>query len=574
MANAQSDESTYQARLRLMPGVIIVALQWFLRFFLPVFVPEATTTGFLGGLLGWLAIVVWWGFFSRAPRLERWGAVALMVVALAATPLILHASIAKAMGGLIFVMYATPILSLAFVVWAVASRRLAEGPRRATLVAMVLLACGGWALLRSDGMTGGGGAQFAWRWTKTSEERLLAQAGYDSRVTGPLPESVDLSDVDWPGFRGPDRNSILPGVRIETDWVTSPPVELWRRPIGPGWSSFAVAGNLIYTQEQRGEEEVVTCYDGRTGEPIWRHTDGTRFWEAIGGPGPRATPTLSKGRLYTFGATGTLNVFNASDGTIVWSRNVASDTGVELPTWGFSSSPLVVDDLVIVAAAGTLAAYDLATGSPRWTGSESGDGYSSPHRMTIDGVSQILLMSGSGVSSVAAADGLLLWKHAWKGEAIVQPALTSEGDLLIGSSSGTARLSILQGFDGWTVEEHWSANGLKPYFNDFVIHKGHAYGFDGRFLACIDVESGERQWKGGRYGSGQLLLLPDQDVLLVVSEKGQLALAKASPDGFRELARVPAIEGKSWNHPVLVGDLLLVRNGEEMAAFRLMLESS
>ena len=121
------------------------------------------------------------------------------------------------------------------------------------------------------------------------------------------------------------------------------------------------------------------------------------------------------------------------------------------------------------------------------------------------------------------------------------------------------------------VEERWTSIRLKPYFSDFVIHDAYAYGFDGTILACIDVETGERMWKGGRYGSGQLLLLPDQDVLLVVTEDGELALVAAAADGFAELARIPAMDGKTWNHPVLVGDLLLVRNGQEMVAFRLTL---
>jgi outer membrane protein assembly factor BamB len=368
------------------------------------------------------------------------------------------------------------------------------------------------------------------------------------------------------------RDGVAHGARIATDWSASPPVELWRRPIGPGWSSFAVRGNHLYTQEQRGDDEIVSSYDVSTGEPVWRHRDAARFWESNGGAGPRGTPTLSNGRVYTFGATGILNALDAGDGTVVWSRNPASDTGTEVPGWGFSSSPLVVGDVVMVAAEGKLAAYDLATGKPRWYGPKGGAGYSSPHLLTIDGVVQVLLMSGNGAISVAPADGTVLWKHpgAW-GAPIVQPALTVDGDLLFGTGAGIERVAVTHGPGGWTAKERWTSNGLKPYFNDFVVHEGHAFGFDGSILACIDLADGKRKWKGGRYGHGQLVLLPDQDLLLVVSEQGEVALVGATPDQFTELARLPAIEGKTWNHPVLAGDVLLVRNGEEMVAFRLPL---
>jgi outer membrane protein assembly factor BamB len=351
-------------------------------------------------------------------------------------------------------------------------------------------------------------------------------------------------------------------------------VELWRRPIGPGWSSFAVRGDLVYTQEQRGEDEVVTCYRATTGEPVWRHRDGARFWESNAGAGPRATPTLRDGRVYTFGATGILNVLDADTGAVVWSRDAAADTGAAVPMWGFASSPLVLDEIVVVATAGTLVAYDRSSGEVRWQGPDGGDGYSSPHLATLDGVPQVLLLGGSGVTSVAPDDGTLLWQHPWSGFPIVQPALTVGGDLLIGTQEGVGRVAVARGSEGWTVGERWISTALKPYYNDFVVHGGHAFGFDGRILACIDLENGERQWKGGRYGYGQLVLLADQDLLLVLSEKGELALVAATPDGFSEIARRPAIEGKTWNHPVLVGGVLLARNGEEMVAFRVSSDES
>lgn len=310
---------------------------------------------------------------------------------------------------------------------------------------------------------------------------------------------------------------------------------------------------------------------------MWQHRDAARFWESNAGAGPRATPTLGGDRVYTLGATGILNALDIDDGAVVWSRNAAADTGAELPGWGFAGSPLVVDDVVIAAASGTLVAYDAASGDQRWLGPKGGAGYSSPHLATIDGVAQILLLRGSQTTSLAPADGTLLWEHTWEpGASIVQPALTADGDVLITGADamgaiGLRRIAVAHGAAGWALEERWTSTGLKPYFNDFVVHAGHVYGFDGSILACISLENGERKWKGGRYGNGQLVLLADQDVLLVLSEKGELALVGATPDGFKELARFPAIEGKTWNHPVVVGDLLLARNDQEMAAFRLPL---
>jgi outer membrane protein assembly factor BamB len=235
----------------------------------------------------------------------------------------------------------------------------------------------------------------------------------------------------------------------------------------------------------------------------------------------------------------------------------------------------VVGDVVIVAAAGKLVGYDTATGKRRWLGAAHGASYSSPHRSTIDGVTQILLLSAEGATSVAPDTGALLWQHQWSGSAIVQPAITADGGILINTLAatgglGTRRLNVIHEDGGWNVTERWTSTGLKPYFNDFVVHKGFAYGFDGNILSCINLEDGKRVWKGGRYG-GQLVLLPEQDLLLVLSEEGELALVSATPDQFKEITRAPAIEGKTWNHPALIGDILLVRNGEEMAAFRLPL---
>jgi outer membrane protein assembly factor BamB len=544
---------------------------------LPIVVPEAAMYAILGGVFGGgLVVVLWWLFFSRAAWVERVGALLLMPAALFATCFLVHESIRTGAMGMLLPLYGIPVLCLALVCWAAACGRLSSGPRRLSMVATILAACGAFTLLRTGGLTGEGESELHWRWALTPEERLLATAGNEPMAPRSTP-IAEKAAAQWPGFRGPHRDGIVRGTRIATDWSPSPPVEMWRRSIGPGWSSFAVHGKLFYTQEQRGPDEIVACYNVTTGKPVWRHSDPARFWESNAGPGPRATPTLSNGRVYTCGATGIVNVLSAADGTVVWSHNAAADTGKKAPGWGFASSPLVVDDLVIVATAGVLVAYDRDKGDRRWLGPAGGWGYSSPHLVTLGKVPQVLLLNGAGAISVAPATGKQLWSYSWDSDGIVQPALTPDGDVLIGSGSGmndavgVRRIAVTQGPGGWTTEERWTSVGIKPYFNDFVLHKGHAFGFDGSALACIDVADGQRKWKGGRYGHGQLILLADQDLLLVLSEKGEVALVAATGEQFRQLARSPAIKGKTWNHPVLAGDVLLVRNGEEMVALRLPL---
>jgi len=341
MNNIQIAPESPQKPLRLWPGVAAVALQWLVRFVVPVIFPDAGMIAILGGLAGGVAVLVWWLFFSRAPWSERLGAIVLMPLALFATLRLVHESIANGMMGMMLFIYAIPVLSLALVAWAVASRRLGSGPRRAWMVASILFACGVMTLLRTNGLTGDGYSDLRWRWTETPEERLLAQASDEPAAPTPAPAVTPApeqrtpdapgdvpavrsalherakTDADWPGFRGPKRDGIVPGVRIETDWSRQPPVALWRRPIGPGWSSFAVRGGLFYTQEQRGDDEVVSCYKLTSGELVWRHRDKARFWESNAGAGPRATPTLSGGRVYTLGATGIVNALDARSGSAV-----------------------------------------------------------------------------------------------------------------------------------------------------------------------------------------------------------------------------------------------------------------
>jgi len=597
--------------LRLWPVALIAGVFAAIVLIVPVFFPDLAELPLpmLGGALCAVLITGWWLLFSRARWMERIGGILLMAIAVLLTSLAVDPSIAGGAQGMLGYILGFEFAALALAVWAVATNGFVDRTRVLALVpVMLLIGCLPMLAMRTEGVKGGG-FLLRLRWTPTPEELLLAQASDEPKPLPPAPvvetpketapaapvatpapaaaapvapvaPTVPIAPVvaekpaEWPGFRGTNRDSVVKDVRINTDWAAAPPVQMWRRPIGPGWSSFSVRGDVLYTQEQRGEDEIVAAYRVSTGEPVWRHRDPIRFYESNGGAGPRATPTIHQDRVFAHGATGMLNALDARTGKVIWAHNTSTDTAREVPMWGISSSPLVVDDVVIVSAYGTLVAYDVATGKLRWAGPKHGGSYSSPQLVTVDGVTQVVILSAPGAVSVNPVDGKLLWEHKWEGGAIVQPAITAEGDILINAMSGmggigTRRLAIKHSGSDWTSEERWTSNGLKPYFNDMVVHKGHAFGFDGAILSCIDLADGKRKWKGGRYGNGQMLLLADQDVLLVLSEDGELALVSATPDQYKEIAKFPALNAKTWNHPVIVGNVLLIRNGEEMAAFRL-----
>ena len=559
--------------LRLWPGVVIAALQ-LVTLYGPSFNGSAGSLVSFYSVMGSLAagtllLWIWWLFFSRARWFDRLGGVALMIGAHALT-----LKLADPSARLVAIVPGVVWLCAAFVASLFAGRRWVT-------VAVVSIASLGWTLVRTEGVTGSLGNEYAWRWSATAEDRFLAsQASAAPAASG---AGIALEHAAWPGFRGAARDGVVAGVTIETDWAANPPQEIWRRSVGPGWSSFALVENRLCTQEQRDANEVVVCYDAATGEPVWLYAYPARFWEVMGGLGPRATPTFHAGRLFALGATGVLNCLDAATGALDWTRNVAEDTGAPLPQWGFASSPLVVDDLVIVHAPGAadgraLVAYDIESGEPRWRGEAGGSSYSSPHLAVLDGVRQVVMITALGVYGVDPGTGELLWKHHWPmeggtGDRVVQPAIVDNGaGLLVGSSFGVGTRRIAVSRDGagaWTAREVWTSRALKPYYNDMVVHRGTAFGYDGNILTAIDVATGERRWKGGRYGNGQMLLLPDQDLLLLTSEHGELVLVRATPDRFEEVAKVQAIEGKTWNHPIVAGGVAYLRNAEEAAAFRL-----
>jgi outer membrane protein assembly factor BamB len=558
------------ANHRIRPAIIIVSVQWTLWFILPLIFPGDATSMLkvFGGLAGGLAILIWWLFFSRVVTRCRWVGFGLMILSVFALTRWADPSISTGYQGIMLFNYVVPTLSLGLVLWATFARKLPDIPRRLTMLATIILACGFWTLFRSEGITGSGGAELAWRWSMTHEEKFTS----DMAGTNPaLPVSMDPeAEAVWPGFRGPGRNAVVKGIKVETDWSSHPPEELWRKAVGPGCSSFAIMGDYIFTQEQREDNEAITCYQLTDGTLLWSYEYEARFWDSHAGAGPRSTPAIDKGKVYALGATGILNAVEASSGQLIWTRDAAADTEAEISEWGFAGSPLVIDDLVLVTVGGTVAAYDTQTGELSWMGPDGGEGYSSPHLLQVDDIPQLVIHGESGVHSFEPKTGKLLWEYAVPAAQITQPGFTARQQILISVKNGMALqcLSVNEQEGRWELIEEWSSTRLKPNFNDYVVHQGFAYGYDGMSLVCIDLADGSRKWKSGIYG-GQLLLLADQDLLLVLSEKGEISLIEAISEQFSELGSIPAIEGKTWNHPAMAGNILLVRNSREMAAYRL-----
>ena len=449
-----------------------------------------------------------------------------------------------------------------------------------------LLSAGAFALLgtaaaislRIGGVSGDLVPILEWRWAEKAGGQAKAPAapGAATTDTGSPP-----TRNDYPQFLGPQRNASVPGIRLARDWSRQAPRLLWRQSIGAGWSAFAVAGNVAITQEQHGEREMVICRDLHTGQILWSHADSTRYATTLAGIGPRATPTIAADRVYTLGATGLLNCLDLTTGAPLWQRDILADNDAEVTIWGVSGSPLVLDSLVVVSAGGTqgrsLVSYHKDTGAFVWGGGSDPKGYSSPQIATIAGVPQILIFNRGSVAAHHPQDGRVLWRREWPNgtECVAQP-LPLPGDRVFVSSGYGIGCKLFQiqrhTSDSLQASLVWETTRFKAKFANFVHREGYIYGLDDGILACLDLRTGQRRWKRGRHGHGQVILV--DDVLLVQAESGTLILVEANPQSYRELARLDALDDKTWNNPALAAPFLLVRNHREAACYELPLENA
>jgi outer membrane protein assembly factor BamB len=522
-----------------------------------------------------LAFLAWWFADRGTSRSLRWVAIGVVVLGAIVASLLADSTVA----GFPLVMSGCPYLLTGWAAWIWATQNLSPRVVRLGLCAVVVLVWGFFDLVRWEGLDGGQHTRLAWRWSATPEQRFL---GARAAVELHSPEisaasAVSVKPGDWPRFRGPAGDSRVSDVQISTDWQRDPPKLVWRRRVGPAWSSLCVVDGRLFTQEQRAENEAVVCYDAATGNELWAHQDRERFDEALSGAGPRATPTFAAGCVLALGATGRLNCLDAATGRLAWTHHAAHDAGAATPQWGFSSSPLVVGDRAIVFLGGEaqqLLAYHAQTGEPLWMAPAGKTSFSSPQAMTHAGNNEIVMISDAGLIAFDEADGHTRW-HYPEGPtglalAIAQPQQISGGPtMLVPSGSGVALVELMTDKHQPTVRSQWTSNDLKPSLNDFVVSEQTIFGFDDGIFCAVDLETGNRRWKKGRYGHGQVLLLVEQKLLLVTGENGEVVLLAANPRRHEELGRFQAIDGKTWNHPALVDGRLFVRNAEEMACYDL-----
>ena len=472
-------------------------------------------------------------------------------------------------------VFTSGLAVIALLLWLFLASRLPWGTRGRLALVVVALGLMFGALVRFEGFSGDLIPDLSWRWSGGGE---LASA------TGSADAPTTLSPTDFHQFLGPRRDAVIDGPSLARDWQTSPPRELWRRPVGAAWSSFAVVGSAAVTQEQRGSEEAVVRYDLATGEPIWSTSYPGNFETVIGGSGPRATPTIHDGRVYAYGSTGTLIALSLADGSTLWQQETAgrrpgNEPGKTIPTmpeWGYAGSPLVTDALVIVAPGGgeggSVAAFDRITGEPVWSAGDDPAAYASPMLAELLGQPQVVVRHIGSVTGHDPTDGRVLWRAEWPGYQpnVAQPVVYGDDRLLVSSGYGIGSVLFQLTRDASgeiTVSKVWDSLRLKAKFSNPVPHGNLLYGLDDGVMTAIDPTTGERRWKRGRYGHGQILRVGD--LILAQTEKGDLILVEPDPEELRELGQIKVLDGKSWNTFAVSGSYLLVRNADEAACYEL-----
>ncbi len=372
---------------------------------------------------------------------------------------------------------------------------------------------------------------------------------------------------DWPRWRGPN----LDGISTEKGWLTAWPAggpqRLWHADVGLGYVSVSVSQGRLFTLGNTDETDSVYCLDAATGKELWRHAYACSAKDPNGFLGPRVTPTVDAGRVYSLSRAGQLFCLDAASGKVVWAKDFARDFGAKPPTWGFGGSPLVAGDLLISevgGAAGSVVAFNKMDGHEVWKAGTDAVAYSSIVPFDFKGQQCLAELSAAGIVGRAAKDGSELWRYPWKTSYDVNVATPIlAGDRVFVSSGYGKGCALIQFADATPPKVVWQNKRMRNHVATCVRWQGQLYGFDESELKCLDFATGEQKWAEGRFGKGCLSIADGK--LIIYSETGTVAVAEPSPDGYKELASCKVFEGKNtWAVPVLANGRLYCRSQADL----------
>lgn len=372
--------------------------------------------------------------------------------------------------------------------------------------------------------------------------------------------------ADWPQWLGPDRTGISTETGFLKTWPKGGPAVVWKKNLGEGFSGISVANGRVFTMFAEGDDEFVICLKEESGDEIWRFRTGAKFEEWQGGNGPRSQPTVDGDRVYVLGAEGWLYALDVVNGKMIWSVDLVDGLGGRFPRFGFSNSALVEGDLLFLEAAtrkGTFLALRRTDGEVAWASQNDVASYSSPIAVDLAGARQVVYFSGDAAVGLSPVDGSLYWRYPWKTSYdlnIATPIFVPPDQIFISSGydHGAALLRIEAGAGGMAATRVWENRRMKNHFGTSVLVGDYIYGFDNAILKCIEARTGKEQWKHRGYGKGALVYADGH--LILLSDNGRLALARATPEGFKERAGAQVLSGRSWTAPTLANGRVFVRD--------------
>jgi outer membrane protein assembly factor BamB len=372
-----------------------------------------------------------------------------------------------------------------------------------------------------------------------------------------------LMAADWPNYRGPDHNGITSETNWSSTWPEAGPKKLWTKSLGIGFSSITVANGRVYTTGntgKKGKTDIVFCFDAKTGQDAWTHAYPCALEPKYYEGGTLSTPTVDAGKVYVLSKMGDLFCLDAAKGTVIWQKQLNKAMGYELPTWHFSSSPLIVDDMLILNIGDAGLALNKNTGALVWENGKGKCGYSTPMPFAINGKPGLAIFGMNSVLAVSPTDGKKLWQFEWKTKHDVNAAdpIVSGNKVFI--SSGYGRGCALLEINGSAVDKVWENKAVRAQMNCLVLQDGYLYGFDDKILKCVKMENGAEQWQDKSMGKGALMMSADGR-LIIMSDKSELVIARANPDKLEVLARSQVLpKAKCWTTPVLANGRIYARN--------------